>query len=71
MHIKLSSTNPKVSGGKSVVRVYLNGKMIAEEYVSKRSPVQYLKGLTRSKHLISLERQLISHGLTLTDVGLR
>lgn len=71
MHrIKVSSTNPKEGGGKSVIRVYLNGKLIAEEFVAKRNPLLYLKGLTRSKHFKSLERQLLPHGILLSDIGI-
>ena len=68
--LRISSSNPKVNG-KSVVRVYLNDVLIAEEYVAKRNPVPYLKSLKYSKHLVSLERQLLNHNVTLTDIGLR
>ena len=70
MSLKISSTNPTVNG-KSVVRIYLDGVLIITEEVAKRNPVAYLKTLTRSKHLESIERQLLTHGFTLTDVGLR
>ena len=69
-NVRISSTNPTGSG-KSVVKVYLNNKLIASVEVAKRNPVQYLKTLKHSKHLVSLERQLLRYGLTLTDIGLR
>ena len=69
--IKVSSTNPKTTGGKSVIRVYKNHVKIAEEYVAKRSPLKYLNSLSRSKHFASLEGQLIAHGLTLIDIGVK
>jgi hypothetical protein len=69
--IKVSSTNPKLKGGKSVIRVYKDEQLIAEEFIAKRSPLAYLLTLKRSKHFISLERQLIKHGLFLSDVGIK
>lgn len=66
----IASTNPKTGQGSlSFVRIYKNGKLIAEEGVPKRSPLKYLQSLKKSKHLVNLERQLLKHGLTLTDVG--
>lgn len=69
-NIKVSSTNPKVKGSKSVIRVYKGKQLIAEEFIDKRSPLTYLLTLKRSKHFISLERQLIKHGLFISDVGI-
>lgn len=71
MGIKVSSTNPKKAGGKSVVRIYKDKVLIAEEFIAKRAPLDYLNTLTRSKHFISLEKQLIKHGLFLSDVGIK
>lgn len=68
--LRVSSSNPAITG-KSVIRVYLNDELIAEEYVAKRNPLPYLRTLKRSKHLASLELQLLRHGLTLKDIGLR
>lgn len=68
--IKVSSTNSVNKGEPSVVRVYKDGVKIAEVFVTKRSPLSYLKSLKRSKHFLSLERQLLPHGVSLSDVGL-
>lgn len=68
---KVSSTNPTKGGGKSKVRVYVNGEMIIEVDVAKRNPVPYLKTLTRGKHLKAIEMALMPYCLTLHDVGLR
>jgi len=54
-----------------VIRVYLNGVKIVEEALTKRSPIKYLNGLTRSKHFASLERKLMPHALTLSDIGIK
>lgn len=69
--IRVSSTNPKTANGKSVVRIYKNGVLVAEEYIAKRNPLKHLLTLTRSKHFTSLEKQLIKHGLFLSDVGIK
>lgn len=69
MDIKVSSTNPKTADTLPVIRVYKDNQLIAEEFINKRNPLKYLRGLKRSKHLRSLERQLMSHGLTLADAG--
>lgn len=69
--IKVSQTNPVTGGGKSVIRVYLLGKLIAEEYVAKRSPIKYLNTLRSSIHFTNLEGQLIRHGLLLEDIGVK
>lgn len=71
MKIKVSGTNPNKAGGKSVIRIYLDSVLIVEEFVPKRNPVTYVKGLRYSKHLTSIELQLLPHGLTLQDVELR
>ena len=55
----------------SYIRVYKGDVMIAEEPIPKRSPLKYLQSMKKSKHWKSLELQLLKHGLTLTDVGLR
>lgn len=68
---KVSSTNPTKAGSKSKVRVYVEGKLVIEREIAKRSPVKYLKSLTRSKHLRAIEMAIMPHGLTLTDIGLR
>lgn len=69
---KISSTNPKTGeGSMSYIRVYKGDVMIAEEPIPKRSPLKYLQSMKKSKHWKSLELQLLKHGLTLTDVGLR
>jgi hypothetical protein len=59
-------TNPS----RSVVRIYKGGHLIVEELITKRNPLPYLRGLTRSKHFLNIERKLMKHGLTLSDVGL-
>ncbi len=70
--LKVTQSNPKKAGdNKSYVRVYKDGLLIAEEAINKRSPLNYLANVTKSKHLRSLERQLFMHGLTLTDVGIK
>lgn len=66
--IKVTSSN--LPGGKSVIRIYRAGEMIVEESITKRNPLPYLKSLTRSKHFSSIERKLMPHGLTLSDVGI-
>lgn len=66
--IKVTSSN--LAGGVSVVRIYLDGNRIVEEPITKRNPLVYLKTLTRSKHFTSIERQLMKHKLTLSDVGI-
>lgn len=69
---RIASTNPKTGEGSlSYIRVYKGDKLLAEERVPKRNPLKYLRTLKKSKHWISLELQLLKHGLTLTDVGLR
>lgn len=68
--IRVSSTNPKTQGGKSVIRVYRDNKLLAEEWIAKRNPLAYLLTLRNSKHFMSLERQLIKHGLFISDVGI-
>ncbi len=67
--IKVTNSN-LINPTRTVIRVYLNKQLIVEEPITKRNAVQYLRGLTRSKHFTSIERQLMKHGLTLTDVGL-
>ena len=67
--IKVTSSNLS-NPTRSVIRIYKGGVLIVEEPVTKRNPVNYLRGLTRSKHFTSIERQLMKHGLTLSDVDL-
>lgn len=69
-YLKVSSTNPTTGKGPSVIRVYKGGVLIAEEKVTKRSPLKYLKTLNHSKHKVSLERQMMPHGVTLKEIGL-
>lgn len=52
------------------IRVFKSGVLIAEEFVTKRGGMKYLKTLTRSKHFLNLERQLLPHRVTLQDIGL-
>ena len=68
---KIKVTSSNLNTGVSVIRVYKEGQLIVEEPVTKRNPLPYLRGLTRSKHFTSIERQLMPHGLTLTDVGIK
>ncbi len=67
---KIKVTSSNLEGGVSVIRVYLNKQIIVEEPITKRNPLQYLRTLTRSKHFTSIERQLMKHSLTLSDVGI-
>jgi len=69
--IKVTQTNPFGGGGKSRITVKLDGRVIAVEYVAKRSPFTYLKTLTRSKHFKSLKSQLKPWGVSLSDIGLK
>lgn len=66
--IKVTSSN--LQSGKSVIRIYNRGVLIVEEQLTKRNPLPYLRSLTRSKHFTSIERKLMPHGLTLSDVGI-
>jgi hypothetical protein len=67
--IRVTGTNAK-TGNLSYVRVYLNDERIAEVVVSRRKPVEYLRGLTRSKYFKSLEQQMMPYGVTLSDIGM-
>ena len=69
MNIKVTNSNLS-NPTRTVIRIYLGKELIVEEPVTKRNAVKYLRGLTRSKHFNSIERQLMKHGLTLSDVGL-
>ncbi len=69
MNIKVTGTHA-VDSNKSFVRVYKDGKRIAEVVVTKRKPVEYLRSLKRSKHFRSLELQMMPYGVTLSDIGM-
>ena len=66
--VRVSSSN--LEGDKSVIRIYRGNTLIVEEPITKRNPLKYLNTLTRSKHFLNIERKLMPHGLTLTDVGI-
>jgi len=73
--VRVTSSNPEfnvsVTGdSRSVVRVYVNKTLIAEERVHKRNPLAHLKTLKRSRHIESLRTQLIRYGITVGDIGL-
>lgn len=70
IRVAQSNPSPRSSKSKPTVRVYLDGNLIAEVEIAKRSPISYLKTLKRSKHFKELERQLLPHGITLADIGL-
>jgi hypothetical protein len=71
MKTKITVRSSNLANGTSVIRIYKRGKMIVEEPITKRNPLPYLRGLTRSKHFTNIERQLMKHGLTLSDVGIQ
>jgi hypothetical protein len=57
----VSNTNGN-SRQNSVVRVYdENSIMIAEQFINKRSPLSYVRGLTNSKHVDQLFEQCMSN----------
>ena len=67
--LKLTSTNPQ-KGGLSVVKVIRGGEQIASVEINHRKPIDYLRGLTRSKYFFELEKQLIPQGVCLSDIGI-
>ena len=59
---RIASTN--AANGLSYVRVYnLDGEMVAEVELCRRSPLKYLRSLTRGKHRASMLSQLQAHGV--------
>jgi len=63
-------SNTHDANNNSIISIYKNRNLIAQETVTKRGGYKYLQKLTRSKHFKSLERQLMRHSITLSDIGL-
>lgn len=60
----VSNTNGN-SNQRSVVRVYNDkNEKIAEQFINKHNPLNYIRGLSRSKHLDSLKTQCLKGGMT-------
>lgn len=62
VNIRVSNTNAS-GNSKTAVRVYIDGKMIAEVCPNKRNPLEYIKK-HNGKYRVSLIEQCKSAGMT-------
>lgn len=64
MKHRISNTNSH-KGSMSFIRVYNDaGDMIAEQAINKRNPVNYIQGVTNSKHKREIYAQCIEGGMS-------
>ena len=61
---RVSNTNTSSS---SVIRVYSDSTMIAEQYINKRNPLGYVRKHPGSKHLSELKSQCVGAGMTAAE----